>query len=71
MTTEEIEAFVVSLLPIYTRKNPNPKSGKPDCPVTVREKEGFRFLIKTKLGAAKTEEERKKVIDKYTKLFSE
>lgn len=70
MTAEQIEAFVMNLLPIYTRKNPNPKSGKEDCPVTVKDKEGFRFLISTKLKAAKTEQERKAVIDKYTKLFS-
>lgn len=71
MTGDEIEAFVIGLLPIYTRKKPNPKSGQPDCPVTVKEKEGFRTLIKTKIEQANSEEERKHIIDKYTKLFSE
>lgn len=66
---ELIRTLVAQAIPIYTLKNTNPKSGKPDCPVTTREKEHYRTVMKLKLGAAKTEQERKKWIDHYTKLF--
>lgn len=65
----DLDSIVSTVIPIYTLKNPNPKSGKPDCPITTREKEHYRTVMKLKLGAAKTEQERKKWIDHYTKLF--
>jgi hypothetical protein len=67
----DIDKLVGIVIPIYTRKKPNPRSGKKDCPITKREKERFRVLMKKKLMAAKTEEERQKVIDHYKGLFSE
>lgn len=64
-----IEELVNATIPIYTRKKPNPKSGKADCPNTKKEKEHFRKVMKEKLEAAKTIEERQKVIDHYKSLF--
>ena len=71
MATEGIEKVIAQAIPIYTRKKPNPKSGKEDCNITVREKNNFRLIMKSKLTRAKTEEDRKKVIDHYTNLFNE
>lgn len=72
MTKEMVIDFIVtSAIPIYTRKKPNPKSGRADCPNTVRDKQHFRELMKIKLGAAKTEEQRQKVIDHYKSVWSE
>lgn len=68
---KDIDEIVANAIPIYTRKKPNPKSGKEDCPITTREKEHFRYVMKNKLGAAKTEEERLKIIEYYKQLFSE
>jgi hypothetical protein len=62
---------VTKAIPIYTRKNPNPKSGKEDCRITVREKGHFRTVMKMKLEAAKTERDRETIIDHYTNLFNE
>ena len=66
-----LEDIINEAIPIYTRKKPNPVSGRGDCPQTKREKEHFRYVMKAKLGAAKTEEERSKIIDHYKQLFSE
>jgi len=66
-----IDKIIEETIPIYTLKKPNPKSGKPDCPVTTREKEHYRSVMKMKLGAAITDEERQKVIDHYKGLWSE
>lgn len=68
MTDDDI---VNSAIPIYTHKKPNPKSGKPDCNITRMEKEHFRTVMKIKIGAAKTEEDRQKVIDHYKSAWSE
>jgi hypothetical protein len=62
---------IETIIPIYTLKNLNPKSGKQDCPITKREKERFRTLMKEKLMAAKNDEERQKVIDHYKQLFEQ
>lgn len=67
----DFEELVNSAIPIYTRRKPNPKSGKEDCRITVREKEHFREVMKMKLEAATTEEARQKIIDHYTNLFNE
>jgi hypothetical protein len=67
----KLKAVIEQAIPIYTRKNPNPKSGKEDCRITVREKEHFRTVMKMKLEAAKTEQGRSKIIDHYTNLFNE
>jgi hypothetical protein len=66
-----IDEIVAKAIPIYTWKKLNPKSGQKDCPQTKREKEHFRSVMKIKLEAAQTNEERQKVIDHYTNLFSE
>lgn len=66
-----IDKVIAVIIPIYTDKHPNPKSGKKDCNITKREKEHFRTVMKIKLEAAKTEEERKQIIDHYKQLFSE
>ena len=66
-----LQALIEAAIPIYTRKRPNPKSGKPDCNITVTEKKNFRLIMKSKLSRAKTEEDRQKVIDHYKELFSE
>jgi hypothetical protein len=66
-----IQLIINQAIPVYTRKKPNPKSGKPDCPITTREKEHFRYVMKMKLQAAKTDEERQKVIDHYKTKWSE
>lgn len=68
MTDEEI---VRATIVIYTMKRPNPKSGRADCPNTKMEKEHFREVMRMKLGAAKTEEDRQKVIDHYKSVWSE
>lgn len=68
MTVEEI---VNRTIVIYTQKNLNPKSGKPDCPITVREKEHFRYMMKLKLGAVITEKERQDIIEHYKQLFEQ
>jgi hypothetical protein len=68
---ETFEEIAAKIIPIYTRKRPNPKSGEADCPITTREKERFRALMKTKLEAAQTEEELQKVIDHYKEKWSE
>jgi hypothetical protein len=67
---ETFDEIIARVIPIYTRKRPNPKSNQADCPITKREKEHFRRLMKTKLEAAKTEEERQKVIDHYKEKWS-
>ena len=67
----QMDAVIDLAIPIYTIKKPNPKSGKPDCPITKREKEHFRYLMKVKLQAAGTDEERQKVIDHYKSKWSE
>lgn len=67
----DIDKIVDQAIVIYTDKHPNPKSGKKDCNITKREKEHFRLLMKVKLEAAKTEQERQEVIDHYKALFSE
>jgi hypothetical protein len=68
MTDEQI---VNSTIVIYTRKKLNPKSGRADCPNTVSEKNHFRYVMKLKLEAAKTEEQRKEVIEHYKSIWSE
>jgi hypothetical protein len=69
MVADDIEKVIEQTIPIYTRKKPNPKSGKPDCNITVTEKNHFRYVMKMKLQAAKTDEERQRVIDHYKQLF--
>lgn len=66
-----LQWIIEAAIPIYTDKNLNPKSGKPDCNITRMEKEHFRTVMKIKLGAAKTEENRQKVIDHYKSIWSE
>lgn len=65
----DIDAVVAETIPIYTQKKPNPKSGKPDCNITKREKEHFRTVLKIKIRAANTEDERKEIIEHYKRLF--
>jgi hypothetical protein len=71
MMVDDIEKLIAVAIPIYTQKKPNPKSGKPDCNITVMEKNNFRLIMKSKLTAAKTEQERQKVIDHYKELFEQ
>lgn len=71
MATEDIEKVIEQTIPIYTIKKLNPKSGKEDCPITKREKERFRHIMKTKLLTAKTEEDRQQIIDHYKQLFEQ
>jgi hypothetical protein len=71
MAVGDIDKVIAATIPIYTQKKPNPKSGKPDCNITVMEKNNFRLIMKSKLTAAKTEQEGQKVIDHYKELFSE
>jgi hypothetical protein len=66
----EIDNIVAKAIPVYTRKKPNPKSGKADCNITRREKEHFRAVMKMKLQAAR-EGDRQNIIDHYTNLFNE
>lgn len=67
----DIDKIVEQTIVIYTEKRPNPKSGKKDCNITKREKEHFRTVMKTRLQAAKTEEERQSIIDHYKSKWSE
>jgi hypothetical protein len=67
----DIEKLVNEAIPIYAIKNPNPKSGKEDCPVTKREKEHFRKIMEIKLKAAKDKNEIEAIVEKYKSLFSE
>jgi hypothetical protein len=72
MEKEAVLSDIVNqTIPIYTIKHPNPKSNRPDCNITKREKERFRILMKAKLSMTKTEQEIQKVIDHYKQLFSE
>lgn len=71
LVEETLDEIIARVIPIYTMKRPNPKSGKADCPNTKTEKRHFRTVMRTKLGAAKTEEERQKVIDHYKEKWSE
>jgi hypothetical protein len=64
-----LDAIVAEAIQIYTLKKPNPKSGKADCRITVKEKEGFRMMMKIKLEAAKNDKEREQIIEKYKKMF--
>lgn len=66
----KIEELIIQTIPIYTIKNPNPKSGQPDCRITTREKENFRAIMKMKLMAARSDEEKQKLVDHYKQLFS-
>ena len=66
----QLKTAIEQAIPIYTMKKPNPKSGKGDCPVTKQEKNHYRVIMKTKLEAARTDEERQKVIEYYTNLFN-
>jgi len=66
----QLHITIAGAIPIYTRKKPNPKSGKADCRITVREKEHYRTIMKMKMEAAATEEARQKVINHYTNLFN-
>jgi hypothetical protein len=66
----EIDNIIAQAIPIYTRKKPNPKSGKEDCNITKREKEHFRAVMKMKMEAA-GEGDRRNIIDHYTNLFNE
>lgn len=70
MSLIDIEEEVIKAIPIYTLKKPNPKSGKPDCNITVREKEHFREIMRIKLRAAKDEEKEKQIIEHYKRLFN-
>jgi repressor of nif and glnA expression len=69
--SKELALDCIAEIPIYTNKNPNPKSGKPDCNITRMEKEHFRTVMKMKLQAANTDEERQKVIDHYKSKWSD
>lgn len=66
-----IDKIIEQAIPIYTDKHPNPKSGKKDCNITKREKEHFRQVMKMKLQAAKTQQERQGIIDHYKSKWSE
>lgn len=67
---QNIDELVIKTIPIYTIKNPNPKSGRPDCRITTREKENFRMIMRAKLQQARTAQERQKIVDHYKQLFS-
>jgi hypothetical protein len=71
MMVDDIEKLIAVAIPIYTQNELNPKSGKTDCNITVMEKKNFRLIMKSKLTAAKTEQERQKVIDHYKELFEQ
>lgn len=66
-----IDDVVAKAIPIYTRKKRNPKSGKWDCNITVREKEHFRAVMKIKMNAAQTDEQRQNIIDHYKSKWCE
>lgn len=70
-TQKWLEDIINVTIPIYNLKKPNPKSGKADCPITKMEKEHFRAVMKIKMEAAKTEEERQGIIDHYKRKWSE
>jgi len=58
MTTEEAREYALIKYPIYTAKNPNPATGKGDCPIEKRFKDGARdAYIKKLLDAASTHKE--------------
>lgn len=49
----EYEALIAELcakaIPIYDRKNPDPETGEPDCPLKRQHKDGKRYMMKNKL----------------------
>lgn len=55
---EEAEALALVKYPAYTKKNPNPETGKPDCPIEKRFKDGAREAYKKKLINAISTEKR-------------
>jgi hypothetical protein len=67
----QMKEIIDRTIPVYTNKRPNPKSGKPDCNITVIEKKNFRLIMKSKLIRAETEEERQGIIDHYKRLFEQ
>lgn len=51
-----IDGMVKEVIPIYTMKNPNPRTGRGDCPLTKQYKELKKSRMKNELIV---------VIDKY------
>lgn len=49
MITEIIDKLCAEVIPIYTRKNPDPKTGEPDCPLKRQHKDGKRYMMKQRL----------------------
>lgn len=64
----EIGELVANTIPIYTIKNPDPKTGKPDCRLTTHMKEQRRFSMKNRLIEANGDEDKiKAIIERYAK----
>lgn len=49
MITEMLDSICAEIIPIYTRKNPDPLTGEPDCPLKRQHKDGKRYMMKQKL----------------------
>lgn len=65
---ERIAKLVEDTVPIYTIKNPDPKTGKEDCRLTKAMKEQRRFSMKNRLIEANGDEEKiKAIIERYAK----
>lgn len=46
---ELIDQIIEETIPIYTRKRPNPATGKEDCQLQRIHKDGKRFMMKKQL----------------------
>jgi hypothetical protein len=63
-----IDELVIQTIPIYTIKNPDPKTGREDCRLTTHMKEQRRFGMKNRLIEANGDEEKiKAIIERYAK----
>lgn len=49
-----IDGMVKEVIPIYTLKNPNPRTGRGDCPLTKRYKEAKKERMRNELVAVVT-----------------
>lgn len=62
------DEVVINTIPIYTIKNPDPKTGKEDCRLTTHMKEQRRFSMKNRLIEAGNDQDKiKAIIERYAK----
>jgi hypothetical protein len=64
----DFDELVRQTVPIYTIKNPDPKTGKEDCRLTKAMKEQRRFSMKNRLIEANGDHDKiKAIIERYAR----